>query len=266
MTAVSIPIEIRALQLAGEIVQAVDARELHSFLGVRRDFSNWIRARIDQYGFVEGRDYLCSPVLASKDRGGVNRKDYGLSLDMAKELSMVERTPRGKQARQYFIECERRAKALVPRMDIAAALNDPRALQALLLGQTERVIALEAAAVASAPKVAALDRIANSDGAVSLTQAAKALQKKPKEFRAWLYENGWIFRQTPFAPWQAYQPRLTRGQMVHKVITVGRLDGAMKITTQALVTSKGLACLAELFHKPTPPLLNAPERGHDHGT
>jgi phage anti-repressor protein len=82
-------------------VQTVDARTLHEFLEVGRDFSNWIKDRIDTYGFVEGQDF-CSLISASKDsegRGGHNRKDYALTLDMAKELAMVERTPKGKQAR-----------------------------------------------------------------------------------------------------------------------------------------------------------------------
>ncbi len=108
-------------------VNAVDARELHAFLDVARDFSNWIKGRIQAYGFVEGVDFrLCSPKRASKGtdfkscfpkreskgKGGHNAKDYALTLDMAKELAMVERTERGKQARRYFIECEKQLRAL----------------------------------------------------------------------------------------------------------------------------------------------------------
>lgn len=84
--------------------QAVNARDLHAFLEVGKDFSNWMKDRINQYEFTENQDFVCSPVLASEGRGGHNRIDYHLSLDMAKELSMVERNEKGKQARQYFIE------------------------------------------------------------------------------------------------------------------------------------------------------------------
>jgi len=98
--------------IGGVEVDAVNARDLHAFLEVGKDFSNWVKDRIDRFGFVENQDFVCSPILASKDqpagRGGHNRLDYILTLDMAKELSMVERTPKGKQARQYFIEIERR--------------------------------------------------------------------------------------------------------------------------------------------------------------
>ena len=89
-------------------VNTVDARVLHGFLEVGRDFSTWIKSRIDEYGFEEGKDY--SPVWGhrSGDLPGKPRTDYTLSMDMAKELAMVERSPKGKEARQYFIECERR--------------------------------------------------------------------------------------------------------------------------------------------------------------
>ena len=104
-----LPIQTTNLDQAD--IPTVNARDLHAFLEVRKDFSNWIKDRIDRFGFVENQDFVCSPILASKDqpagRGGHNRLDYILTLDMAKELSMVERTPRGKQARQYFIACEK---------------------------------------------------------------------------------------------------------------------------------------------------------------
>lgn len=68
-----------------------NARDLHAFLQVGRDFSNWIKNRIEQYGFEEGADFVtCSPNLASETHGGQNKADYHLTLDMAKELAMIE--------------------------------------------------------------------------------------------------------------------------------------------------------------------------------
>ncbi len=94
--------------LAGEAVLTINAHDLHAFLGVGKDFSNWVKDRIEQFDFVENQDFVCSPILASKEgRGGHNRMDYFLTLDMAKELAMVERTAKGKEARQYFIQCEK---------------------------------------------------------------------------------------------------------------------------------------------------------------
>jgi phage anti-repressor protein len=96
--------------------QCVNARDLHHFLDVGRDFSNWVKARIEEYQFVEGQDFIvCSPKRATKQRGGSNRLDYFLTLEMGKELSMIENNDKGRKVRRYFIECERRAKQ--PRVD-----------------------------------------------------------------------------------------------------------------------------------------------------
>jgi anti-repressor protein len=96
--------------ISNEAALLCDARELHIFLGVNRDFSNWIRDRIVDYGFVQNKDYI---LLAKngeqrKGRGGHNRKEYYLTLDTAKELAMVERNDKGRQLRRYFIECEKK--------------------------------------------------------------------------------------------------------------------------------------------------------------
>lgn len=93
--------------LAGQQQQLCDARDLHTFLGVGRFFSNWIKERIEQYGFVEGEDFL--PVLA-KSTGGRPATEYHLTLDTAKELAMVENNEQGRQVRRYFIAMEREAR------------------------------------------------------------------------------------------------------------------------------------------------------------
>lgn len=93
--------------LEGRAQQLCDARDLHQFMQVGRDFSNWIKGRIEQYGFVEGEDF--SPVLA-KSTGGRPGLEYHLTLDMAKELAMVENNDQGRQVRRYFIAMERQAR------------------------------------------------------------------------------------------------------------------------------------------------------------
>lgn len=86
----------------------VSARELHQFLEVGRDFSNWIKNRIEEYGFIENQDYtLLTNFGEQNGRGGHNRKEYAITLDMAKELSMVEKNEKGRKARQYFIRIEK---------------------------------------------------------------------------------------------------------------------------------------------------------------
>ncbi|ELP0175240.1 antA/AntB antirepressor family protein [Escherichia coli] len=95
--------------ISNEPTLLVNARDLHGFLEVGKDFSNWIRARLNEYGFVENLDYiLFSPNLAKTP--GRRRKDYHLTLDTAKELAMVERNEKGRQIRRYFIECEKKLR------------------------------------------------------------------------------------------------------------------------------------------------------------
>ena len=99
--------------ISNEPTLLVNARDLHGFLEVGKDFSNWIRARLNEYGFVENLDYiLFSPNLAKTP--GRRRKDYHLTLDTAKELAMVERNEKGRQIRRYFIECEKKLRNIQP--------------------------------------------------------------------------------------------------------------------------------------------------------
>lgn len=92
----------------GERQLLVNARELHAFLGSRQDFSTWIKSRIFDYDFVENQDYLLHKFMEQLPSGAKHKTDYHLTLDMAKELAMVERSEKGKQARRYFIDCEKR--------------------------------------------------------------------------------------------------------------------------------------------------------------
>lgn len=129
-------IDIQLLPVGRDKLQTVNARELHAFLEVGKVFAAWIQERIQQYGFLENQDFVIGfPNLENQKtgRGGDRRsKDYHLTLDMAKELAMVERNDKGRQARRYFIDCERRAKAAHSPMDPVQLLNDPDILRALL--------------------------------------------------------------------------------------------------------------------------------------
>ncbi len=110
-----------------ESMDTVNARDVWKFLEVKKDFSDWIKDKIKNYDFIEGQDYVCSPFLGSKEGkdeliidnqsfvGGRNIKEYYISFDMAKELSMVQNNPKGKEARQYFIQCEKIAKEAIIR-------------------------------------------------------------------------------------------------------------------------------------------------------
>ena len=103
-------ITIQHASIAGQSQPAVDARQLHSKLGSQSHFSDWIRSRIEVYQFIDGQDYIS---ISEKSEKGLFRRpriDYTLTLDMAKELAMVERSEMGRQIRRYFIDMERRAR------------------------------------------------------------------------------------------------------------------------------------------------------------
>ena len=111
--------EIIPRQFDCSTVQTVNARELHSFLEVRTAFKDWIDRRISEYGFEEGVDF-CS--FLSESTGGRPSKEYAITIETAKELAMVERNDKGREARKYFIECERRLKvgsSSVPQIESA---------------------------------------------------------------------------------------------------------------------------------------------------
>lgn len=103
-------IKLSVNSINGETIQTCSARELHKFLEVKTQFKDWIARRIEDFNFREGEDF-CSDL--SESSGGRPSKEYFLTLSMAKELCMVERMPKGKEARLYFIECERVAKEKV---------------------------------------------------------------------------------------------------------------------------------------------------------
>ena len=105
-------IPVVAGTLNGQTAQLVDARLLHAFLAVRRDFSTWIKGRIQEYGFEKDVDYLLTKTGEQLPSGTKWKLDYFLTLDMAKELAMVERTPRGREARRYFIACQRQLRQM----------------------------------------------------------------------------------------------------------------------------------------------------------
>ncbi|MEF7566092.1 antA/AntB antirepressor family protein [Bacillus infantis] len=114
----------------------VDARELHGKLMVGKDFSNWIKDRIDKYGFIEGEDF--TPILAKSDSGRP-RTEYLLTLDTSKEIAMVQNNEMGRAIRKYFIEVEKRFRDQQPKTQLEvlqASINQ-------LVDQERRLSAVE---------------------------------------------------------------------------------------------------------------------------
>ena len=141
----------------GELQQTVNARELHAFLESKQDFSTWIKNRIEKYGFVENQDFIKLHKKMELSKTGQMGIDYHITLDMAKEIAMIENNEKGRDVRQYFITCEKQAKqastaSLSEQLKVAqiGLLNrvldefgdkiSPQAREALLLAGSEKFL------------------------------------------------------------------------------------------------------------------------------
>lgn len=134
--------------------------------------------------------------------------------------------------------------------DPMAILNDPAQLRTLLGSYAERVQALETTVAEQAPKVAALEAIAEAPHTYCMRDAAKHLGWSPADLIYWLEHERWIFRNHAASRWIGYQAAIDAGWLVHKIVTIGEdAAGRPKTVPQVLVTSKGLARIAAVFEK-----------------
>lgn len=240
-------IPITAASIGGENKQTVNAKELHQFLEVGKDFSTWIKDRIVQYQFSEDLDYvkIDSP-KSGNQRGGDRRSiDYYISLNMAKEISMVERNEKGKQARQYFIQCEKLAKEPV---NALLAMSKSEIL--LMAAETQKknealeakTLQLENKIEEDAPKVEFADGVIATGKCICLREAIKACGVKPMAGFDWLRSHKFIYKQGN----QATQKSIDMGLMVVRFANVPHVEGVEQ-KPYAHVTGKGLVYFRKKF-------------------
>lgn len=116
------------------------------------------------------------------------------------------------------------------------------------LGEALQLAADQAKQIeAMKPAVEAHERLSKADGSLNITEAAKALQIRPKDLFDYLSQNGWIYKRAGSANWLGYQSKTTAGLLEHKVTTIHRENGSEKVTEQVRVTPKGLTKLAAVF-------------------
>ena len=171
--------------------QVVSARELHKFLEVETRFNDWI-SRMMNYGFVENVDYQVLLKNEYNLSGGRPSTDYALTLDTAKEISMIQRSEKGKLARQYFIECEKRLREIVVsnqqpvlplknqlQLNILNSAGDEnQVLHALLEYEKQYVKPLELENEAMKPKAEFYDIVADSTDTFTMNEVAKNVNIK----------------------------------------------------------------------------------------
>jgi len=234
-------------------VPTVNARQLHSFLEVGKVFGAWIQDRINSFGFVDGQDFvmvegLSFPNLESSKSRPQATKEYFLTIDMAKELSMVERNEKGKQARRYFIECERRM------IDSAPTPMTREQLLARAVLESQEVIAEKDAAIGKLTADNAelqedrnvLRKIAVADGSLCITDAAKTLQVSCDLLFRIMRERQWIYKRQGTKNYIAYQTMINSNRLEHKASTIIRPDGTERIVSNVRVTPRGIVDLAKI--------------------
>lgn len=228
---------IVSTDIGGEAINAVDARELHAFLGVKSRFRDWINNRISDFGFAENVDFSS---FAKNLANGGRSKEYLISINMAKELCMVERTAKGKQARLYFIECERIAKA----SQQAAALTlpnfmDPAEAAIAWAEQFRKTQALENQIKADAPKVEFANDIIAGDDEYLVRQVAKMIGYPATKLWNYLREIGWVFPKGR----EPYAAIVKRGLVAFKPGEYEHKDGTKDRNPYCHIKGRGIFAL-----------------------
>lgn len=164
---------------------AVSARELHEFLDVGSDYSHWFK-RMCEYGFTEGQDFSS---FLTESTGGRPAQDAALSIDMAKEICMLQRNEKGKIARQYFLQLERDWNSPEKVMARALQIAD-RKIKELEISNSALSTSLEIAR----PKAEYFDQLVERGTLLSLRESAKELGIPPKKFVDELLARKYLYR------------------------------------------------------------------------
>nr|DAL74182.1 MAG TPA: antirepressor protein [Caudoviricetes sp.] len=214
------------------------ARELHGYLGVKTLYNDWF-PRMCEYGFVEGNDFYS---FLSKSSGGRPAVDHQLTVEMAKEVCMLQRNEKGKQARQYFIELEKQ-------------WNTPEAIFARALKMAERKIGSLTFQVAQQsqligelkPKANYVDIILDNKGLVTITQIAKDYGMSGQEMNRLLHQHKVQYYQS--GQWLLYSEHHDKGFTHSNTIQITRKDGTPDVKMQTKWTQKGRLFIYELLKK-----------------
>ena len=205
----------------------MSARELHSFLEVETPYHKWF-PRMTEYGFEENSDYAVTDIFVPNSNGGRQTQiDHLIKLDMAKEISMIQRSDKGKQARQYFIQIEKE-------------WNSPEKVMARALQiANKRLETLQARIEEDRPKVLFADAVDASHTSILVGELAKLIKQNGVEIGQnrlfqWLRDNGYLLNTN-----MPSQYSMERKWFEVKERTINNPDGSVRITKTTLVTGKG---------------------------
>ena len=215
---------------------AVSARDLHDFLEVKTAYKDWF-PRMCEYGFTEGEDF-CS--FLSESTGGRPAQDAVLTIDMAKEICMIQRNEKGRQARQYFLQVEKDWNS--PEKVMARALQ--------IAG--DKLKKLESKIEADAPKVLLADAVSASKTSILVGELAKLLKQNGVDigqhrlFR-WMRENGYLIRRNGTDFNMPTQKSMDLGLFTVKETAITHSDGTVTVSKTTKVTGKGQQYFIQKF-------------------
>ncbi len=182
--------------------RVVSARDLHGFLGSGRQFADWIKQRIDQYGFIEDQDYTSFHKSVKRESGASTRKEYAVTMDMAKELCMIENNPQGKRARLYFIEMEKVARSH------QVSLPTRKELAQMVIDAENENLKLNWVIQKAEPLVRYAQAVQRADDCILVRQLAKHISNAggvvvgQNRLFAWMRGNGYLNLKNE--PYQRY--------------------------------------------------------------
>jgi anti-repressor protein len=215
--------------------KVVSARELHLFLEVETQFRTWIE-RMFEYGFVENQDFTRANIYVR----GNEAKDYALKLDCAKEISMIQRNEKGKQARHYFIEVEKKAKTQTPLEMLKIAVSE--------LEQKEIQIKLQEKQLQiSAPKVEYFEKVLQSESTYTTTLIAKELGMSAAALNKILCDNKVQYKQSD--TWVLYSKFQDKDFTKTKTSTFTDADGKTRTYMLTVWTELGRKKIHEFIAK-----------------
>lgn len=211
----------------------VSARDLHEKLNIGTAFKDWM-PRMIEYGFEEGKDFSS---FLSESTGGRPSKEYNISIDMAKEICMIQRTPEGKRVRLYLIDLEKAWNT--PELVMARGL---KAAQQMIEQKDEQIKALTADNKRMKPKEVFADAVVASDSSILVRELAKLIKQNgheigEKRLYKWMRENGYICKGKNNT--EPTQKAMELGLFERVIRTVQRGDGLPRETTTTKVTGKG---------------------------
>ncbi|HEL2334969.1 TPA: phage antirepressor KilAC domain-containing protein [Streptococcus suis] len=219
----------------------VSGRQLHEALGVKTPYSMWFD-RMVEYGFTENQDFLLNNFVKQTGRGGHNKVDHVIKLDMAKEIAMIQRTDRGKQVRQYFIQVEKDFNSPEKIMARALLLADKK-----IASLTTQNQLLEQELEVAREQTRYLNVILDSKDPILITQIAQDYGMSAKQFNKTLKELG--VQRFVNGQWILYRLYQGKGYIASKTFTYEDRTGAVRTKINTVWTQKGRLFLYELLAK-----------------